>query len=516
MRAHQRNIVSYWHLVELFSTQKVDRPDPGNLQRPVVSWRDGRPLPWHTLPAPRSRGKRRQVWQHTVYVGVYGIEGIYEHLHAAFPRDEDAYEERPGGLSACAALVVDQNGRYIAESAVLSSALWGIGRTISPGVNTPGWFEGFATADNKFRDTLAEYLADAHGGVEHEETPPLGPPDIQQFVALAAQAAGIRGIDGLSSDKVHIASVAVREDRAQDLPGFDFLNSFHLNDLRQVADAGAWGKALDEYLTHDSAIRDAERIDVRSEPEQVVVGTDVDQLPLGRWLTNPTHPLSTSQQFAVNQALNMDQSDVSLIGVNGPPGTGKTTMLRDVLAGNLTARAALLSQLAHPDDAFTGRPHEWKAARYPRRVKQLREDITGFEMVVASSNNSAVANVSDELPLRENVHETWRTVHYLAELATEIGRRTDKTAVRTAVAHGPVGVWSRRDSAILPTATPSRPRSGSAEQPLLEIGGPTMNSQPWQECSNGSRTGKPTQHPGLRGRQLVRPSWMRGPAWSRF
>ena len=423
MTTVQRNVVKYWHLVELFSPQKVDPPDPRNRQAPVVSWREGRPLPWDAMDPPTSRGKGRLVWRHTVFLGVYEVKNIYEYLHAAFPRDEDAYEERPNGLSACAAFTVDQDGRYVAASAVLSSALWGIGRTIAPGVKAPQWFEGFATADARLRDSFSEYLADADRDVRDDE-PALRPTDIWKLLELSASAAGIHGIHSLHTATVHIASVAIREDRAQDLPGTDFLNSFHLNDLRDVAEA-SWGRALDAYLTPDNALQTEHRIDVRKSAEPVIAGTGVEHVPVGRWFTDPTHPLSTSQQFAVNQALAMDKGPTCLVGVNGPPGTGKTTMLRDVLAGIVTSRALALAELDHPDDAFTARKYEWKTAGYPRRVKQLRHEITGHEMVVASANNAAVANVSDELPLRENIHSTWHTVDYFADLATEIGRRAD-------------------------------------------------------------------------------------------
>ncbi len=422
MRPEQRDVVRYWHLLELFSPQKVDPADPRDRTRPVIDWRDGRPLPWDALPPPRSRGRQRMVWQHTVYLNVYPVAGIYEHLHSVFPRDEDAYEERPGGLSACAALVVDQEGRYIADSAVLSSALWGVGRTINPGVGRRDWYEGFDGADAHLREAVEEYLADVQGGPDEPE-PRLGPADLRRLLALAVRVAGIDGVPSLHTRRVHVASTGVREDRAQDLPGFDFLNSFHLKDLRAVADAGKCGPALAAYLTPDDRIRTTDRVDVRRSPEQVIAATSIRHLPPGRWLTDPGHPLSTSQQLAVNLALAMHGGGVSLLGVNGPPGTGKTTMLRDILAGNVTERAERLARLDHPDRAFVaGALHEWKSGDYTRRVRQLLPDLTGFEMVLASSNNAAVSNVSDELPLSANVHERWVGVDYFAELATEIGR----------------------------------------------------------------------------------------------
>ena len=51
------------------------------------------------------------------------------------------------------------------------------------------------------------------------------------------------------------------------------------------------------------------------------------------------------QQVAVNLASNADEEVGS---VNGPPGTGKTTLLKDIFADLVTEQARIISELSAP------------------------------------------------------------------------------------------------------------------------------------------------------------------------
>lgn len=153
----------------------------------------------------------------------------------------------------------------------------------------------------------------------------------------------------------------------------------------------------------------SERIDIVTHPAAVDAGTTIERLPKGRWPANPDHSLALSQQFAVNRALSDLGHRNDLMGVNGPPGTDKTTMLRDVLAGNVVERARLLAALSRPQHAFTEVTYQWSDGQgHDRIVRQHKPELTGFEMVVASANNAAVENITTEFPDENAIEAPWR------------------------------------------------------------------------------------------------------------
>jgi hypothetical protein len=389
--------------------------------------RDQQPLPWDELPAPPPLHGTPRGWRHTVYLGAYALEDTYESLHRVFADDKDAYDERPGGTSACAGVLIDQSGRLIADSAVLSSALWAVARAHGAGPRNPRWMEGFHLAQQEFLAAVDEFEGrrrDAGG----EKSPPAHDAESScELLQIAQGTAGIAGFERLATDRVIIESVPVSARRADENAETDFLNSFYLDDLaavrRHVA-LGDVGAAIAAYLTGDTALRTGTRVDVVRRPDEVTARVSIERLPKGRWPANPKHALALSQQFAVNEVLNSLAPTTGILGVNGPPGTGKTTMLRDILAGNVVERARRLAAMQDAEDAFTDATHQWTAeGGHPRRVRQLRPDLTGFEMVVASANNAAVQNVTDEIPAVKAIDGSWRgRADYFGDIATEILR----------------------------------------------------------------------------------------------
>ena len=141
--------------------------------------------------------------------------------------------------------------------------------------------------------------------------------------------------------------------------------------------------------------------------------------PRARWLSRSRSPLVTLQQAAVNAA--MSSAPGSLTAVNGPPGRGKTTVLRDIVAAVVTSRSEVMAQFDDPRTAFTKTGLTFTSSGAKIEVRRVNEKLRGFELIVASSNNGAVENVSRELPRMEAIAEAPPSPRYFSSVATAIG-----------------------------------------------------------------------------------------------
>lgn len=159
--------------------------------------------------------------------------------------------------------------------------------------------------------------------------------------------------------------------------------------------------------------------------------------PLGRWPGNGRHPLVLLQQTAVNIAFH-ELKDTGVFSVNGPPGTGKTTLLRDIVAGILIKRAQAMSVFDDPAQALTS-VDKMKTGQAFTHFYKLDDSLMGHEIVVASSNNNAVENVTKELPLKKEIADDLPDLRYFKVLSDSLSGESDSTWGTIAAALGNSG-----------------------------------------------------------------------------
>ncbi|WP_197061840.1 DEAD/DEAH box helicase [Sinomonas humi] len=304
------------------------------------------------------------------------------------------------------------------------------------------WAVGRFRQRNLLDDVLADFTADetrwarqlgdlvvARGIRAGDEsasgfhTRPLSHADLRAILDLGLNETGAEGLlkyRGEELTAVRVESREIRPRRDGEDPEPKFLNSFFFADLLSISKTHRRGGAMRQYLGLNPT---GQRIDLREDLAAVYDSVAPNMLPDGRWPSDIGHPLALSQQFAVNRALADLEGAEGLFAVNGPPGTGKTTMLRDMIAALVTKRATALASFAHAGSAFVETSEIGTRSGIRSKVHRLHESLRGFEMVIASSNNGAVENISLEIPAlsKDVIGPTFcATARYFPEIATRL------------------------------------------------------------------------------------------------
>jgi hypothetical protein len=140
---------------------------------------------------------------------------------------------------------------------------------------------------------------------------------------------------------------------------------------------------------------------------------NVSRAPMGKWPAKFMPALM--QQVAVNIAIQQND-ETPIFSVNGPPGTGKTTLLKEIVASNIVERAKLLVENGTDSDtlferhSFTQGPLEAYGNSYfqyaPAYYSIKNDSINNYSMLVASCNNAAVENITIDLPKGKDILES--------------------------------------------------------------------------------------------------------------
>ncbi|MFD4923692.1 hypothetical protein ACFWNE_20680, partial [Streptomyces goshikiensis] len=135
-------------------------PEPGRVP-PLLPW-----APDHPQTGAR-RAPYGRMWRHEVYCGVFDLESLRQAMIAVLPAGTDPDPGVPqselvlSGQSAMFALVLDDEGRPLEDTSVISACAWATGRLFDPGPSTPGWLDGFEELDDAFGGAIDELTATA-------------------------------------------------------------------------------------------------------------------------------------------------------------------------------------------------------------------------------------------------------------------------------------------------------------------------------------------------------------------
>lgn len=392
-------ILKYWYSQELLLPQKLEPPH--KIKGSNITSFDG------TLDEVYAfvHKTKRQVpagygWEFVIYGGIYKIEKIKSILLDILHVSDD-FEERPQfGNAASYAIALDKNLLPKKDGLQVSTAPWALNsiyeyrntqklnyedfKNISDGLNN--WLndqEFEASSTHVFLDVNEKVLNEISASFLYEK-------DLYQVVATKKK------LKNINDDSIDT----------------DMLNSFYVQDIKKTIDSVNSNNninLLSTYLEMGEKTVVNKRIDVIKNFNYVYDVLSPENMPIACWPSKNDNSLVFSQQFAINSILDRLSNSTGVYSVNGPPGTGKTTMLRDLIAMVITKRAQKIAMLDKPSDIFASSKQSkaWKDNDFQKWFSPLKENFLGDEIVVASSNNGAVENVTLEIPASKSIDKKW-------------------------------------------------------------------------------------------------------------
>lgn len=178
------------------------------------------------------------------------------------------------------------------------------------------------------------------------------------------------------------------------------LHSFYIEDLekaRELPDAPGNADYSDNLIAYlngrtNRTDLDSKRSSSKFAPEVFESILSPENYPLGKFPSSTEFAPCFMQQVAINLAIGYDSSTIR--SVNGPPGTGKTTLLKDIFAELVVKQAKSMAELTERNMKGT----EATVFFGKSSIGLVPENIAENGIIVASSNNGAVRNIVDELP----------------------------------------------------------------------------------------------------------------------
>ncbi len=402
---NQKDILQFWRDVEIFNLPDFDQKGATLLEKNT-------PFPWEM----KRKNKENKKWRYTITFGNIPKASIIEEIKNSSSKniEKKQWEEPVTGKSCFSVLTLDENGQPDAKSYTLASFVLGL-KALSENNN-------MAIVHTDLQKVTDEYLERYNIAklFESKEENPKG--ETISWAYIDKEIQYLKTLNSWYSDEIKVYCSEYEVNKNSQQEATTFLNSFYLDDLnrlieRLIEDKTQLSLTLQKFLSSETP---SQKYDLIKTKTDLFATINPKKMTEGRWPSELKYGLCTAQLGAVNTIFSELSDKSGMQGVNGPPGTGKTTLLLDVIAQIVVDRAKEIinigvkkifgeyNQINITDSKFIS-------------IYELNTNLQkNFGIVVASNNNSAVENISKELPQKKKIaSNTFPEADYFSEYAKD-------------------------------------------------------------------------------------------------
>ena len=323
--------------------------------------------------------KKKKVF--TIYIGELNYRPILEKLITKFSANV-ALQKYGETLSTICGFKIDEEGNYLPSSFSISSFIYALDTLWHQDPNEEVHFS--KEKYQEYQIKISEKVSPVIPSLLTEEA-------AEQIYEVLKNTLSL--FEEYISYDIKIMEEEVFKEVEESSPAI--LGSFCLNDVSEIRKSPTPKIEKLLSLKHDKDILISEN------SEEILKVIDPEKSPIGKWPCK--FEPSLMQQVAIQ--LSLEPSVGPIFSINGPPGTGKTTLVKEIIADRIVRRAEKMTHFENPNDAFKKHPIDFPIDAYSSSFYELDPSLKGYEIIVASNNNSAVENITLELPEAKGVSQ---------------------------------------------------------------------------------------------------------------